>query len=156
MSSLKALHDLVTTNGEYVEDIDAMVYYINTPIVGDEQILSVCVDNKGKVFIGCDNDGCLCQDYIGELTAYAILIHLYKCGEYEPSMPMMEVDEFDLDTFIDGLENLVFEVKKIKVIAKGKQPLDNDIWIRPAIALDVLMNDVHLYNRYIEKNKMTS
>lgn len=156
MSALKALSELVKTKGIYDKETDSMVYVLNTPIIGDEEILSVCVDNKEKVFVGCDNNGYLYMDYIGELTAYAILLHLHKCGEYIPSMPIMKEEEFNIDTFIDGLENLVFEVKKLKVIAKGRQPLDNDIWIRPAIALNVLMNDVQHYNSYIEKMKKIS
>ena len=92
-----------------------------------------------------------------EYYAFVILKHLSEINKYEDevkfTMPWIDYNEFNYKTFRTSIRNLKTAVGYIERLVDMEKPLNNEEWTIPAIALNVLMNDVQHYNKFIEEKK---
>ena len=155
MSAIKAIENFITRNGEQTgED---RIFVFDTPIECDYfNILSVIKGDKDLEYV-VDSEGCYFRYILDEYYAFVILKHLSKIDKYEDevkfTMPCIDYNEFDYKTFRTSIRNLKLAVGYIERLVDMEKPLNNEEWTIPAIALNVLMNDVQSYNKFIEEKK---
>lgn len=156
MSAIKALKDFLNDVGVVYNDGTARAYTFSKPIKAyDQEVVSIFYEEDNVLKMGSEENGFLFQSVVYECDAFYILKHIYdhdkgNADRLGYAMPTQSYEEFKVSDFIEGLENLRDEIDKIIAKANKRVVLDNDAWRIPAIALNMIMNDVQHYNRSLE------
>lgn len=156
MSAIKALKDFLNDVGVVYNDGTARAYTFSKPIKAyDQEVVSIFCEEDNVLKMGSEENGFLFQSVVYECDAFYILKHIYdhdkgNADRLGYAMPTQSYEEFKVSDFIEGLENLRDEIDKIIAKANKRVVLDNDAWRIPAIALNMIMNDVQHYNRSLE------
>ena len=155
MSAIKAIENFISKNGEQTgED---RIFVFDTPIECDcFNILSVIKGDKGLEY-AVESEGYYFRYILDEYYAFVILKHLSEIKEYEDevkfTMPWIDYNEFNYKTFRMSIRNLKTAIGYIERLVDMEKPLNNGEWTLPAMALNVIMNDVQHYNKFIEEKK---
>lgn len=156
MSAIKALKDFLNDVGVVYNDGTARAYTFSKPIKAyDQEVVSIFYEEDNVLKMGSEENGFLFQSVVYECDAFYILKHIYdhdkgNADRLGYAMPTQSYEEFKVSDFIEGLENLRDEIDKIIAKANKRVVLDNDAWRIPAMALNMIMNDVQHYNRSLE------
>lgn len=156
MSAIKALKDFLNDVGVVYNDGTARAYTFSKPIKAyDQEVVSIFYEEDNVLKMGSEENGFLFQSVVYECDAFYILKHIYdhdkgNAGRLGYAIPIQSYEEFKVSDFIEGLENLRDEIDNIIAKANKRVVLDNDAWRIPAIALNMIMNDVQHYNRSLE------
>lgn len=155
MSAIKAIEEFVNKHGEQVEN--EKIFVFDTPIECDYfNILSVIKGDKGLEY-AVDSEGYYFRYILDEYYAFVIVKYLSETEKYEDkikfTMPWSDYSEFDYKTFRISIRNLKSAIGYIeRLVDKGK-PLNNGEWTIPALAMNMLINDVQHYNKFVEEKK---
>lgn len=155
MSAIKAIEDFIDRYGEEAGNEKILVF--DTPIECDYfNILSVIKGDKGLEY-AVESDGDYSRYILDEYYAFVIVKHWSEIDEYRNEikfiMPWSDYSEFDYKTFRISIRNLKSAIGYIeRLVDKGK-PLNNGEWTIPALAMNMLMNDVQHYNKFVEEKK---
>lgn len=155
MSAIKAIENFISRNGEQTGD--DRIFVFDTPIECDNfNILSVIKGDKGLEY-AVESEGYYFRYILDEYYAFVILKHLSEIKEYEDevkfTMPWIDYNEFNYKTFRTSIRNLKTAIGYIERLVDMEKPLNNGEWTLPAMALNVIMNDVQHYNKFIEEKK---
>lgn len=156
MSAIKALKDFLNDVGVVYNDGTARAYTFSKPIKAyDQEVVSIFYEEDNVLKMGSEENGFLFQSVVYECDAFYILKHIYdhdkgNADRLGYSLPIQSYEEFKVSDFIEGLENLRDEIDEIITKANNGVILDNDAWRIPAMALNMIMNDVKHYNRSLE------
>lgn len=155
MSAIKAIEDFVNRHGEQVGN--EKIFIFDTPIECDYfNILSVIKGDKGLEY-ATENDGYYFRYILDEYYAFVIVKYLSETEKYEDeikfTMPWSDYSEFDYKTFRISIRNLKSAIGYIERLVDKKKPLNNGEWTIPAMALNMIMNDIQHYNRFIEEKE---
>lgn len=155
MSAIKAVDNFISRNGEQTgED---RIFIFDTPIECDYfNILSVIKGDKGLEY-ATESDGYYFRYILDEYYAFVIVKYLSETEKYEDeikfTMPWSDYSEFDYKTFCKSIRNLKNAICYIEHLVIAEKPLNNGEWTIPALAMNMLMNDVQHYNKFVEEKK---
>lgn len=155
MSAIKAIQDFIDKKGEQAGNEKLFVF--DTPIECDYfNILSIINGDKGLEY-AVESDGFYFRYILDEYYAFVILKHLSEMDEYRDeikfALPLNGYEEFNYKTFRIGIRNLKSAIGYIERLVDLEEPLNNKEWTLPTLALNMIMNDIQHYNRFIEEKK---
>lgn len=155
MSAIKAIEKFVNKHGEQVEN--EKIFVFDTPIECDYfNILSLIKGDKGLEY-AVDSEGYYFRYILDEYYAFVIVKYLSETEKYEDeikfTMPWSDYSEFDYKTFRISIRNLKSAIGYIVRLVDMEKPLNNGEWTIPALAMDMIMNDVQHYNKFVEEKK---
>lgn len=155
MSAIKAIEKFVNKHGEQVEN--EKIFVFDTPIECDYfNILSVINGDKGLEY-AVDSEGYFFRYILDECYAFVIVKYLSETEEYADeikfTMPWSDYSEFDYKTFCKSIRNLKNAICYIEHLVIAEKPLNNGEWTIPALAMNMIMNDVQHYNKFVEEKK---
>ena len=155
MSAIKAIEKFVNKHGEQVEN--EKIFVFDTPIECDYfNILSLIKGDKGLEY-AVDSEGYYFRYILDEYYAFVIVKYLSETEKYEDeikfTMPWSDYSEFDYKTFRISIRNLKSAIGYIVRLVDMEKPLNNGEWTIPALAMNMIMNDVQHYNKFVEEKK---
>lgn len=155
MSAIKAIQDFIEKKGEQAGN--EKIFIFDTPIECDYfNILSIINGDKGMEY-AVESDGYYFRNILDEYYAFVILKHLSETDEYRDeikfALPLNSYEEFNYKTFCKGIRNLKSAIGYIEKLVDLERPLNNKEWSLPTLALNMIMNDIQHYNRFIEEKK---
>lgn len=155
MSAIKAIEKFVNKHGEQVEN--EKIFVFDTPIECDYfNILSLIKGDKGLEY-AVDSEGYYFRYILDEYYAFVIVKYLSETEKYEDeikfTMPWSDYSEFDYKTFRISIRNLKSAIGYIERLVDMEKPLNNGEWTIPALAMNMIMNDVQHYNKFVEEKK---